>query len=67
MADYAGISEAEEIDKLYENYPDSREMIGMCFDLGIRIDSNRTIEEDDAWTYYHELKAKVEAKQRRSA
>jgi len=67
MADYTDPDEADEIKRLYANYPDSMEIISMCYDLGIKKDNIRTIKEDDAWAYYQELKAMVEAKQRKTA
>jgi hypothetical protein len=67
MADYADVSEVDEIEKLYANYPSVSEIIGMCYDLGIEKDNIRTIDEDDAWAYYHELKALIEAKKRKTA
>jgi hypothetical protein len=67
MADYADISEVAEIEKMYANYPSSREIIHMCRILGIEKDTIRTIKEADAWAYYHELKARVEAMERKSA
>ncbi|MDQ7825418.1 MAG: hypothetical protein RDV48_21635 [Candidatus Eremiobacteraeota bacterium] len=67
MADYADHSEIELIERKYASYPDSMEITGMCYDLGIKEDNLRTIKEDDAWAYYHELKAMIEAKQRKSA
>jgi hypothetical protein len=67
MADFAGMDEAEEIAKMYANYPPVREIIGFCIDLGIKKDDFRTIEEAGAWAYYHELKAKVAQHQRKTA
>ena len=59
MADFAGIEEAEEIAKMYGNYPPIRVIIGMCRLLGIEKDNFRTIEEDDAWEYFYELLSQI--------
>ncbi|MDQ7825416.1 MAG: hypothetical protein RDV48_21625 [Candidatus Eremiobacteraeota bacterium] len=47
--------------------PSVSEMLGMCRALGLECDPLRDISEDDAWAYYRELKALLEAKQRKSA
>jgi len=67
MADYADVSEIDEIEKRYAGYPPIMEIIGMCFDLGVKKDNLRTIEESDAWAYYHELKAMMDQKNRKTA
>jgi hypothetical protein len=67
MADYADVSEIEEIQKRYANYPPIRDISGMCREVGVEIDGFRTIEEADAWAYYHELKAMVDQQQRKTA
>ncbi len=67
MADYTDPDEADEIKKMYANYPSISEIRDMCYDLSIKKDDFRTIKEDDAWAYYHELKSMMEAKQRKTA
>lgn len=63
MADYADSSEIEKIEKMYANYPSISEIRDMCYELGIQKDNLRTIEEADAWVYYHELKAMIEKRE----
>ncbi|MDQ7827280.1 MAG: hypothetical protein RDV48_31085 [Candidatus Eremiobacteraeota bacterium] len=67
MADYTDPGEIDEIDEYLANRPPPREIVGMCRILGIEQDNLRTIKKDDAWAYYRELKAMVEAKQRKTA
>jgi hypothetical protein len=67
MADYADPREIEYIEKKYAGYPSSSEIGRFCYYLGIEIDSLRTLHKEEAWAYYHELKAKVDAKQRKTA
>ncbi|MDQ7825085.1 MAG: hypothetical protein RDV48_19950 [Candidatus Eremiobacteraeota bacterium] len=67
MADYTDPTEADEIDKLYANYPSVSEIRDMCYDLGIEQNSVLTLDEDDAWAYYRKLKAMMETRQRKSA
>jgi hypothetical protein len=67
MADFAGTKEAEEIGEMYKNFPSSTEIGHMCYTLGIERDLFRGLEEQDAWAYYHELKAMIDQKQRKTA
>ncbi|MDQ7825090.1 MAG: hypothetical protein RDV48_19975 [Candidatus Eremiobacteraeota bacterium] len=67
MADYADHGEIELIERKYANYPSLTEIRHMCHELGIVENDFRTIKEEDAWAYYHELKAMIEAKQRKTA
>jgi len=67
MADYADVSEIEEIEKRYVSYPPVREIARMCCVLDVEIDNFRTIDKDDAWAYYHELKTMVEHQHRKTA
>ncbi len=55
MADYADVSEIEEIQKLYANYPSAKAIIRMCRTLGVEEDVLRNVREDDAWEYFYEL------------
>ncbi len=50
-----------------KRYPSVSEILGMCVTLGIKCDPRRGIKEEDAWAYYHELKARVEQHQRKTA
>jgi hypothetical protein len=59
MADYADVSEVDEIERLYKNYPSATEIGYFCHVLGIEEDTIRTLEEDDAWVYYWELLAQL--------
>jgi hypothetical protein len=67
MADYADVSEIEEIKKMYASHPSISEIAEICYLLGIKPDSFRTVREADAWAYYHELKAMVDQQQRKTA
>ncbi len=55
MADYADVSEVEEIKSRYAHYPSVGATIRMCRLLGMEEDNFRTIKEDDAWEYFYEL------------
>jgi hypothetical protein len=67
MADYADVSEVDDIDKIYAGYPDVGEIIKLCMLLDIEKENFLLMEKDDAWAYYHKLKARVEAMERKSA
>jgi hypothetical protein len=67
MADYADVSEIDEIEKLYAHYPSVSDIGRMCYALGIKMDTIRTLDEADAWAYYHELEALIEAQKRKTA
>ncbi len=62
-----GDEDIKSIDQHYESFPPLGEIGSMCYDLGIKENTRRTVYKDDAWAYYHELKAMVEAKQRKTA
>jgi hypothetical protein len=59
MADYADVSEVEEIKSRYAHYPSVGATIRICRLLGIEEDNFRTIKEDDAWAYFRELLSEV--------
>jgi hypothetical protein len=51
-----GDYEFEYADAHREAMPNILEMIGMCRKLGIEKDDFRTVNTEDAWAYYRELK-----------
>ncbi|GEM_PF-2413593 len=59
--------EVLQIEKEHAKYPSTEDITNMCLSLGVQEDEMRTVKLDDAWAYYHELKAQVEAKQRKTA
>jgi hypothetical protein len=67
MADYADVSEIDDIEKSYVNYPQINEIATLCCALDVKIDNKRTIEESDAWAYYYELKSMVEQQHKKTA
>jgi len=67
MADHSDPSEIDYIEKKYSEYPSFGEMGRYCVVLGIDFDNFKTIAKDDAWAYYHELKAMVSQHKRKTA
>jgi hypothetical protein len=68
MADFADTGEVAEIEKMYADFPPVDEIVDMCITLGKKRDYERTRNrQDDAWAYYHELKAMMEAQKRKTA
>jgi hypothetical protein len=67
MSDSYDPEELEYIERKYSEYPSSSDIGSLCYELGIKKDARRTIRKEDAWAYYHELKAMVDQQQRKTA
>ncbi|MDQ7827273.1 MAG: hypothetical protein RDV48_31050 [Candidatus Eremiobacteraeota bacterium] len=50
-----------------KRYPKLYEIMRLCEASGTDFDGDRMLWEDDAWAYYRELKAMIEAKHRKTA
>ncbi|MDQ7827282.1 MAG: hypothetical protein RDV48_31095 [Candidatus Eremiobacteraeota bacterium] len=64
----AGEKYSSEIeDERLKRYPKLYEMMRMSEAIGIELDDRKMIGEENAWAYYRELKAMIEAKHRKTA
>ncbi|MHC9542257.1 MAG: hypothetical protein AB9903_22335 [Vulcanimicrobiota bacterium] len=59
--------EVEQIEREQAQFPSFEDIRAMRIQLGFKNDSRRLLTPEDAWAYYHELKATMEAKQRKTA